>query len=92
MPCGFHSDWLTEANATGVSMGDSLNGSGQVNAPAFLVVSAKDPIGANLDRLQVIKAWVDDAGNSHERIYDVAGSGNREADATTGLMNIPLPV
>ena len=50
-------------------------------APTFLVAALKDPIGANLDRIQVIKGWLDASGKTHERIYDVAVSDGRKIDA-----------
>jgi hypothetical protein len=50
-------------------------------APTFLVGVMKDPDGGNLDRAQVIKGWVDAEGNTHERIYDVAVSGDRKIAA-----------
>ena len=51
---------------------------GQV--PGFSVSAMKDPKGANLDRIQIIKGWLDDQGESHERIFDVAWSGPRTPD------------
>jgi hypothetical protein len=61
----------------GVPMGGDLNAAPQGKAPTFLVAALKDPIGANLDRYQVIKGWLDKDGNVHEKVYDVAWSGNR---------------
>jgi len=49
-------------------------------SPRFTVHAMKDPKGANLDRIQVIKGWVDNQGNTHERIFDVAWSGSRAPD------------
>jgi hypothetical protein len=46
-------------------------------APTFLVAALRDPEGANLDRAQIVKGWVDEAGETQERIYDVAVSGHR---------------
>ena len=43
-------------------------------APAFLISALKDPIGANLDRVQVVKGWVDRGGVSHEQVFDVTWS------------------
>jgi hypothetical protein len=50
-------------------------------APAFAVAAQKDPNGANLDRIQIIKGWVDPKGEPQEKIYDVVWSGNRKLDA-----------
>ncbi len=49
-------------------------------APTFTVQAMKDPDGANLDRVQIIKGWVDAKGETHEQIMDVAWSGDREPD------------
>jgi hypothetical protein len=79
-------DWTEEAYSIGVPMGASISDSDQQGPPSFVVLAAKDPIGANLDRLQIIKGWTDAVGNSHERIYDIAGAGNRKVDPATGLL------
>ena len=65
----------------GVPMGGDLTKAPQGKAPTFLVAALKDPIGANLDRYQIIKGWMDAKGNLHERVYDVAVSGGRTVDA-----------
>jgi hypothetical protein len=65
----------------GVPMGGDLSAAPTGKSPTFLVAALKDPIGANLDRLQVIKGWVDKDGKTQERIYDVAVSGDRKIDA-----------
>jgi len=49
--------------------------------PSFLIRALRDPDGANLDRLQVIKGWLDAQGETHERIYDVAVSDGRKIGA-----------
>ena len=53
---------------------------GVAEAPSFLVVANKDPNGANLDRVQIVKGWLDADGESHERVFDVAWSGDRQPD------------
>ncbi|MEM7570698.1 MAG: DUF3604 domain-containing protein, partial [Pseudomonadota bacterium] len=69
----------------GVPMGAVLPKAGQKNsAPTFLIRADKDPMGAHLDRVQVVKGWVDDAGKRREQIYDVALSGDRTVDPETG--------
>jgi len=55
----------------GVPMGGDLSGAAEGQAPTFLVAALKDPIGANLDRVQVIKGWLDADGNTHEKVYNV---------------------
>lgn len=47
-------------------------------APTFLVVAHKDPLGANLDRVQIVKGWLDAEGSAQERVYDVVWAGDRE--------------
>jgi len=66
--------------AKGVPMGGDLTNAPEGISPTFLVAALKDPIGANLDRIQVIKGWVDKDGKTQERIYDVAVSGDRKID------------
>lgn len=63
----------------GVPMGGVLKGDNTSKAPRIIVMAARDPHGAKLDRIQVIKGWIDDDGNSRERIYNVALSGDRQA-------------
>ena len=63
--------------AKGVPMGGDLARAPTGKAPTFLVAALKDPMGANLDRIQIVKGWVDGSGKAQERVYDVAWSGNR---------------
>jgi hypothetical protein len=81
-------DFLAQAYARGVPMGGTLarpsspGESGTADSgPAFAIWVARDPEGANLDRLQVIKGWVDASGASHEKIFNVALSDGRRAGA-----------
>ena len=55
----------------GVPMGGDITDAPEGKAPTFLVAALKDPIGANLDRIQIVKGWLDESGETHERIYDV---------------------
>lgn len=71
------SDFAANGYADGVPMGGDLSGAKPGQTPTLLIQAAKDPDGANLDRVQVIKGWVDASGGTHERIYDVAWSGSR---------------
>jgi hypothetical protein len=61
----------------GVPMGGNLSKAPSGKAPTFLVYALRDPIGANLDRIQIIKGWLDNDGKTHEAIYDVAVSDGR---------------
>jgi hypothetical protein len=72
-------DLVATGYAKGVPMGGDLKGSGK--APTFLVAAMKDPDGANLDRVQIVKGWVDAAGKTHEKVIDVKWSGTRKPDA-----------
>ena len=65
----------------GVPMGGDLTEAPDGGAPSFLVAALKDPLSGNLDRIQIVKGWMDDKGDLHERIYDVAVSDEREIDA-----------
>jgi hypothetical protein len=56
----------------GVPMGGDLRAAPDGKVPTFLVAALKDPIGANLDRVQIIKGWLDAKGETQEKIYDVA--------------------
>lgn len=64
--------------AKGVPMGADLPSAPGGKPPTFLVAALKDPIGANLDRVQIVKGWLDAAGLLHEKVHDVAWSGGRK--------------
>jgi hypothetical protein len=73
-------DFVQQAYARGVPMGGDLkHGTGK--SPTFLVMAQKDANSGNLDRVQIIKGWLDANGEQHEKIYDVAWSGDRKVDA-----------
>ena len=65
-------DWVRKGYSDGVPMGGEIDDKGE--APSFLISAMKDPDGANLDRLQVIKGWLDASGEMQERVYDVVWS------------------
>jgi len=75
------SDFAKNGYARGVPMGGDLKASPKGKAPTFLIRALRDADGANLDRIQVIKGWLDAAGKTHEQVYDVAWSGNRPRGA-----------
>jgi hypothetical protein len=69
----------------GVPMGGDLPATQSAAAPSFMVYALKDPIGANLDRIQIVKGWLDADGKTRETVYDVAWSDGREPDANGKL-------
>jgi hypothetical protein len=62
-------------------MGGDLHGAPAGKAPALVIRALRDPDGANLDRVQVIKGWLSSSGELEERIYDVAVSDERAIGA-----------
>jgi len=72
-------DYVAAGYAKGVPMGGELKAAG--GAPTFIVAATKDPQGANLDRVQVVKGWLDAKGETHEKVYEVKWSGDRKPDA-----------
>lgn len=69
----------------GVPMGGNLPAQPDAaTAPSFLVAALRDPIGGNLDRIQIVKGWLDSSGNLSEQVYDVVWSGDRVPDPQTG--------
>ena len=71
-------DFVAQGYRRGVPMGGTLFEGPDGGAPSFMIRALRDPDGANLDRVQIIKGWLDDGGELHERIYDVAVSDGRE--------------
>jgi hypothetical protein len=70
----------------GVPMGGDLSQAPEgKKAPTFMVYALRDPIGANLDRIQIVKGWMDAKGKTHEKVYDVVWSGDRKPDANGKL-------
>jgi len=79
-------DWVKTGYAKGVPMGADfppMPAGGKGTAPTFIVWAVKDPTSANLDRIQIIKGWTKN-GQSFEKIYDVAWSGDRKPDPWSG--------
>jgi len=73
--------------AKGVPMGGDLSGAPAGKSPTFLVAALKDPIGANLDRIQVIKGWLDAKGQVHEQVYDVVwGDADKRKPGANGKL------
>ena len=71
-------DFAREGYARGVPMGGDLSNAPDGKAPAFMIRALRDADGANLDRIQVIKGWLDSQGETKEKVYDVAVSDGRK--------------
>jgi hypothetical protein len=82
------SDFARHGYDIGVPMGGDLTSAPEGAAPALLIRAIRDPDGANLDRVQVIKGWLDSEGKTHEQVYDVAWSGDRKPDADGKLPKV----
>ena len=65
----------------GVPMGGDLTNPPAGKSPSFMVYAIRDAIGANLDRIQIVKGWADKEGNTYEKVYNVAWSGNRSLNS-----------
>jgi hypothetical protein len=73
--------------AKGVPMGGDLGAAPGGKAPSFLVAALKDPIGANLDRIQIVKGWVGANGETQEKVYDVAwGDADKRQPGADGKL------
>ena len=75
------SDFAAHGYAKGVPMGGDLRAAPAGKAPILLVVALRDPDGANLDRIQIVKGWLDGSGKPREQVFDVAWSGSRRPGA-----------
>jgi hypothetical protein len=73
-----NADFVAKGYRHGVPMGGQLRPAPEGAAPGFMVQAVRDPDGANLDRIQIIKGWVDTNGKTHEKIYDLAVSDGRQ--------------
>ncbi len=71
-------------------MGGELYAAPAGKAPTFLVAALKDLFNGNLDRIQVVKGWLDDEGETNEMVYDVVWSDDRQPDADGKLTPIGI--
>jgi hypothetical protein len=83
-------NWAEAAYGKGVPMGGDLTATTAGKAPSFIVMAAKDPMSANLDRVQIIKGWVDAKGNKQEKVYNVVwgDADKRKLDAKGKLPSV----
>ena len=77
-------DYASIGYAKGVPMGGDLTRGPDAKAPRFMVAATRDPDGANLDRVQIIKGWLNASGETAEQIFDVALSDGRKKSWLTG--------
>ncbi len=77
-----NADLHAYATSRGVPMGGELS---RPETPSFIVLTAKDPEGANLDRVQIVKGWLDETGKSHEKVFNVAWSDDRQLNPDGSL-------
>ena len=82
-------DFARHGYAHGIPMGGDLSAVTDGKTPGFLVRAMRDPDGANLDRIQIIKGWLDADGEMHERVYDVSVSDGRKI-GSDGRSEIPV--
>lgn len=85
-PDDLKGDWVHAGYRRGVPMGGELKPEGAKAAPHFLISALKDPIGANLDRVQVVKGWVDKAGKTQEKVFDVVWSSPETRKPVAGRL------
>ncbi|MGI9570680.1 MAG: DUF3604 domain-containing protein, partial [Desulfobulbia bacterium] len=74
----YRNDFAAFGYANGVPMGADLSAAPRGSSPKFVVRTLRDPDGANLDRVQMVKGWMDKAGNIFEKVYDIALSDGRK--------------
>ena len=87
------SDFAATGYAKGVPMGGDLTKKPRSKkAPSFIVSAVKDPVGANLDRVQIVKGWLDKSGKLHEKVYDVALSDGRKPGAKASSIGSTVDV
>jgi len=80
------SDYVDLGYKKGVPMGGVLHRAKRGTSPSFIVTALMDPMGGALDRVQIVKGWRDNAGELHEKVYDIAWSDHRKPDPKTGKL------
>ena len=78
-------DFAAQGYARGIPMGGDLSAAPEGKSTTIMVRALRDPDGANLDRIQIVKGWLDKDGKTHEKLYDVAWSGDRKPDSNGRL-------
>jgi hypothetical protein len=86
-------DFAAQGYARGVPMGGDLTAAPDGVAPTFMVRALRDPDGANLDRIQIVKGWLEtDDGSLHEKVYDIAWTGDRTLGSDGKLPAVGITV
>lgn len=80
-------NWIKVVEKRGVPMGSDLPPQ-EAKFPTFVIWAMRDPQGANLDRLQIVKGWVDEQGQSHERVLDLAWAGQRTRSPDGSIISV----
>jgi Protein of unknown function (DUF3604) len=83
-PSVFSSDWVKTGYRKGVPRGGNLPAGKR--SPRFIVQALKDPMGANLDRIQIVKGWIDADGVTQEKVFDVVWSAPKTRTITKGRL------
>ena len=81
-------DFARQGYDRGVPMGGDLQAAPEDAAPVMMIHAVRDPDGANLDRVQIIKGWLDADGNTHEQVFNVAWSDDRKMDTAGKLPSV----
>lgn len=80
-------EFIAKAYANGVPMGsDIVPSTNSIKSPRFAIAAVKGPKSGNLDRVQVIKVWLDQTGQSREKIFDAIHAGERNINPDTGKL------
>ncbi|MDP3676391.1 MAG: DUF3604 domain-containing protein [Novosphingobium sp.] len=82
-------NWVRKGYRRGVPMGGTLLASKQARGerPSFVISALKDPVGANLDRIQVVKGWIDRSGATREKVFDVVWSDPAKRSPVNGKVS-----
>ncbi|MXO89920.1 DUF3604 domain-containing protein [Altererythrobacter aquaemixtae] len=80
-----YADYARIGYERGVPMGSELADGGSGESPVFFLHAIKDPDAANLDRIQIVKGWIDNSGTPREKLFDVALSDSRKPDKNGGI-------
>jgi hypothetical protein len=78
-------DLAKQGYSKGIPMGGDLSNAPKGKSPSLLIYAVKDPISGNLDRIQVVKGWLDASGQTREHVYNAAWAGERKLNGAGKL-------